>query len=371
MTRAPTETGKPARWMAAELFKALAVVIMFSGHVVVWWFFPDDRTIAEWASEAQRTFLRIYIDLTEFAPVAIPVTAGISLRYVMEPHWDAARNRLTAGDNEIVWRLMKRALLLAIYGFGMNLSAFGWKNAFSWDVLQLVALGIVGIVLCLKWFSMRFVCEFGVFAAFVMPLVRDRLFEEFPSISQRYPVIVLFGDLEGYHYFPVFPWVSYLIFGMALASFRLRRPGDDHLLFRWFFALGAGLLALLTVLDMHHINATLDNIWGPHMFMPTVPELLLGWARFLLVFAVLCWIGDRIKRAPGKWNPVNVFSRGILYIYVFHSILFANLIKYLEPSSGSLPVLALFIAVQLVIAYGIGVLGIRLKRIERLRGILP
>ncbi len=145
----------------------------------------------------------------------------------------------------------------------------------------------------------------------------------------------------------------------------VRGPGLPRLSAQW------GWLALLTVLDMHHINATLDNIWGPHMFMPTVPELLLGWARFLLVFAVLCWIGDRIKRAPGKWNPVNVFSRGILYIYVFHSILFANLIKYLEPSSGSLPVLAVFIAVQLVIAYGIGVLGIRLKQIERLRGILP
>lgn len=304
------------RWKGLDVAKAVCCIGMVYAHTLFWLALTESEGIRQ---GALRTLIGKY-SVIGLLPLSIPLLAGAAF-YFRRNRLDLQKIFITAG-------------FLILVGFFMNLLAFGVEDIFSWDVLQFIALSFV----VLYFLRHTWLVALGGIATLALTSWVNITLEG----SYLYTANVLTGQLANQYYWPFFPWFSIVAAGYLLSAWKQHAS----------FAKGApvvGVILLVFAAINHALTPPLqvDLLWYASMFRPSLPFVLAVIGAGCLLLS----IGDRVKQFV--WVPW--FSRGILWIYVFHSILGYRLLPIIgKEMSVSILFAHVLALVMIALSAGVG-----------------
>ena len=298
----------PARWLALDVFRALAVLWMIQGHTF---------TALLGTTDAFGQLYRLLHGLT--APMFL---CGAGLAYGIV--------NFSAHKPVVPGRLWRRALLLLAIGTVLQLPAAAfwsivWRRelqsaALQPGALQLVAacLGVAELLRAASSGRARMFAGLaallGVSVALISPWVWDI------GLSARYVMGSWFDGQTGAQ-FPLLPWLSFFLCGAAISAYGGARLWREPQLMPLIGGLGLGASALCYALFLS--GERLHGLYGQHAFWLTSPLFVVFRAGL-----VLAWLGvlsrgsDWIVRGfaawPGVARAVSSLSRHSLVAYVVH-----------------------------------------------------
>jgi|GEM_PF-6309139 len=295
-------------------------------------------------------------------PLMLPALAGSSFyAYLRRSGASINSNSSVRRISDIsLWQLVRVFLFFIGLGFLTNLLSWGPSVSFDWDVL-----GFIG--LC--WLVMAALLRVGL--GLLIDVLALGCLMTSPWLTDVYGTgwfgVVLFGSEHRGAYWPFFPWFAVVAFGFRLTEWLWFN--SDRWPMKWgilFFGGGVSVVVSMVFSD-HLIRFDDQNVWGAGVFKP-------GIAGIVAVCGVLClmiaggawWLKDRSLK---RYGFINCLSTGILWIYVVHQIVGANLSYWLK-KAGHLPMVSLaFFAIELALSFGVGVLAVYLQH-HRIRLIL-
>lgn len=311
-------TGR-GRILAIDLGRGGSVILMILVHTL--WLYGDVATQRD-------SWLGMALHVLGKGTASFLVAMGVSFML--------SRDRSVAGS-------MRRGLYLLGVGYMMNalkflvpiaagtvpdafIAAYGWSRPLSTDQLVYLLLTgdilqLAGVCLILMGIIRRLTPGKGALLAWAAGFaVGTHLLRGFrvgvPGLD--YGLDLLWGT-EFDVYFPVFPWFSAILVGMAFGAWFLELEGDEDRLFRGMRALGLPLALVGGVLvaawpsvhfvDFFHLGAggiaylvglNLLLLWGIHRIrgglarLPVVVELLGYCSRrvtsmYVISWTLICW----------------------------------------------------------------------------------
>jgi uncharacterized membrane protein len=193
------------------------------------------------------------------------------------------------------------------------------------DVLYLIGLGTL-IVYALRKLPSPALAGLAVTIVAVTPFLQQALgYTAYPTelfLNGQVSVAVEHQTPVWHHYivdgwFPLFPWLAYMITGALLARYRQGKHWNNK---TWGLRAVAGLL-IGGVLWRLHAGEMYDRQGFSELFYP--PTIGFFITCFGVVLSVLI-LADATQKAP-LWNPVRLMGQNSLFIYVLHSLVIGNL----------------------------------------------
>lgn len=361
------------RWLQLDVFKFLGLASLLFWHTVIWWYTDGGTAIViEEYSEKYYSFVQIGMSVFLFICISLPIGAGISLRYMLNSYFDLNSGKICKlSRKESFIFVLKRGLLLIILGTLINTISIGLDEFVSWDVLQMVGLVSILITLFLIFFDIKKLVIFGIFSLLMSKTISDYYYSVNYGVNDNSVIKLInnaiMGDPSGYSYYAFFPWASFVIFGFFIGNFIFLKK--ENKLKKWLLITGVALFPFyLLYRDIWEYSP--QNTWGSHIFMPNTGDILGALSIFCIFFLILNNINfNCIKKYMqlGCINPINIFSRNILYIYVIHSIVIHEIVSlYVEKFRYNIWVASSTFIFQYLFAYFIGLLihKVRLSRIK-------
>ncbi|MBI2657833.1 DUF1624 domain-containing protein [Candidatus Woesearchaeota archaeon] len=338
---------EPKRWVALDCFKAAAIFVMISWHLSIWWANLNPavgKSLLMVGVTPWPYFLQVVVAFSGHFVMSIPVIAGASLRFYLDKHGSRLNRK------KVMAAIAKRASALAALGFTMNLLAFGPEYWHLWNVLQLVSLSMV-IIAFLALYSSPYLLAISGFAViFSAPFMRD-----FLQGADYYPAFALVGDRLGDNIWSFFPWYGVVVYGFLAAhlylSFKAKKQEN---IFRVVLASASLLIIFIAFIKGSFFYAVdLQYPWGPLLFQPHTLTVLAQLSVFTLLIMLADVISSGIKLS--KFGIINVFSKGILWIYIAHMVVGFRLIEFLVDNGfQSGPVLFFVMAFIFMLSYAVG-----------------
>lgn len=323
----PVVVSKAPRWLALDVFRFFAVLMMVQGHVFTW--LLDDPTKAEWWYPHHSAFHGFTAPMFLFG-------AGLAFGYTTFRKWDAH----TEGGVAALKRYKRYAWLLVL-GYGLQLPTLSISQLlaiddparlgelFSVNVLQHIGVSLA-IVQLLVGLLKRQTLVIGVLAVatavcvFGAPWIWAVDVSGLPIWMQGYV------NHAGQSWFPLVPWAGFTYAGIILAwVLGLRGRGKAESIsgrMAWpFMALALFFMIVPVVIDRFG-----PFPWPAHNFWKTNP-LFFFWrfGNILFVLSLLCfaerfathrgWLHDedsRLARVVVPW--VKLIAAESLVIYVAH-----------------------------------------------------
>ncbi|MBF0395470.1 MAG: DUF1624 domain-containing protein [Desulfobacterales bacterium] len=249
-------------------------------------------------------------------PLMIPVTAGCILRIKL---------KLSDGhvDRADFIKICTGSIFIGLIGFIMNGLCSGWGSFFSWNVLQLVGLSFIVITCMLTRLSV-----YAVYISGAICLFSSNLLRQWIGVSDNYLMYILFGDPNGRHAWPFFPWFSLIVCGFIIANFYLVYYKDKKRLNVIFLSIGIVLMLISMIRNTRILPFDPHHMIGPAIFQANTYIMLgvIGFACLFISSASLCFQNHRFSR----YGIINCFSKGILWIYVIHLIASARIYELLK-----------------------------------------
>lgn len=354
------------RWYHLDIFKFVGLSSLLLWHTIDWWYSDGKGFILPKENvELYTDFFQIGMSFFLFVCISLPIGAGISLRYMIDKF---IINKDLQLKSESLKFIIKRSLLLIGCGFLINISSFGIEESVSWDILQMVGMVSFLIVLFLNYFKFKYLMVLSLASILCSKLITTiyhNSIGSYNSFSFKLFNNIFFGDPAGESYYAFFPWASFVVIGIYLADLYKKSQMDKinkALLL-------SGILFFPCFIFFRDIwTYDINNTWGPHIFMPKTLDLLGVISIFSLFFFVVNKISlEKISKYFNEksLNPVNIFARNIMYIYVVHSIVVENVVEIFvnEYRYDTKVALVVFI-LQYLFAYLVGLL-IHLFRYKR------
>jgi hypothetical protein len=289
---------------------------MIATHTLIAPFPGEDRPLWHWLSSGR-------------AAALFAVLAGVSLALMTgaaRPVRGRERVARTSG-------LVVRAVLIAALGL-----ALGELN--SGLAVILTYYGVL-FLLGLPFLGLRAPALFGLAAAWLAlaPVAAHLLAPQLPARGYDVPTLAqleepgqLLAELTVTGYYPVLPWLAYLLVGLAVGRLDLRRRGVDVRLLAGGLALAVATQALAELLepaenaaDYHgSLPPGADWKWmlvaDPHTGTPLDLATTIGSA---LAVIGLCLLVARWLPRPGERALAIVFGAGTmtLSLYSLHVLL--------------------------------------------------
>ena len=241
-------------------------------------------------------------------PLMLPFLAGVALRLRLSTQHTKTgqpiENRLAS--------LFLQCLVIAVLGYAMNVFAAGWYVFWAWNVLQLVAVSFLVIGCLYARRSIWPVAALGI----LMLAVSDPLRGWIAGESRGKVLRVLLGDPSDWHQWPIFPWMSTVVFGFVLADSYSRLNHENFVRLCAITGVLFSLIAavsgrIMPVFDPH-------NLIGSQLMQPPAVDVLGLVGLILLAFGGLTAVQDRLHFQ--RYGLVRCFSGGILAIYLVHMI---------------------------------------------------
>ncbi len=304
---------KAARWLALDLFRFLAVVLMVQGHTFY--------VVIEEAVRSQRWYGYHGYVHGFTAPIFL-FSSGIAFGITTFRRWD---QHLTFGP--AVRRRFERYAILLLIGYALQLPVISFWHLISLDAeslaraLKVNALQHIAITLA--------VCELLVLALrtrlrFVLVLVALCAAAVFSGPWMwRLPVDGLPIWLAAYvnastgSIFPLVPWSGFILAGVIAAHFLWTENGVRARPYVPLLIAGA---AFLLIGDQFAHSPFREAPFGEHNFWKTSPWFyFIRLGVVLLVFGALClldalWSRRRVTQAP----LLQKIGQETLVIYVVH-----------------------------------------------------
>jgi surface polysaccharide O-acyltransferase-like enzyme len=302
-------TSSPSRWLALDVFRALAVLWMIQGHT-----FTALLGDAEAFTGAWWQLYRMLHGLT--APMFL---CGAGLAYGIV-HFGSSKP-VAPG------RMLKRVVTLLVLGTilqlpAANLSAIWSDDSLLSSALQPAALQLIAA--CLALAELLRVLARRSFAALAAVLSAGvALSAPWLWQLQLSEQFLLGSWLDGHTgaQFPIAPWLGYFFLGAAISASWGARAWRE----RWRASLlgCAGLIASALCLALFLSGQRMHALYGQHPFWLTSP-MLFGFRAGL----VLAWLGalsaasrviERgVAALPGVGRVISALSRHSLVAYVVH-----------------------------------------------------
>lgn len=248
-------------------------------------------------------------------------------------------------------------IIPAVLGFAPDnfIQKYGWHGPIEQQYMFLVMLGdilqLAGISLLFVGFIREYVKnKYGILAIGLLIALVSR---EVSGINIDYPVINYISDLffsndyPAYIYFPVFPWMSFIIIGMFFGKWYLELNYNSKQLFKnmlyvglLFVALGAPLVFLF---DAYNYNG----------FYHMGPGGVIYFAGWTLIFL---WIIFRItsKMKDNKFTSLLKYcSRNLTSMYMIQWILISwgkGIFGYRQHGIGSV---LLLIVLYMILTFSV------------------
>jgi len=282
--------------------RGFAAVIMLQGHVF------HSFTAKEWREGS------VY-QLSQFVggmpPAIFLFLTGITMAFLLdslERKGLGAYARWTAG--------LRRAgyLMLLAYAFRFQLWLFGqpaspWTDLLKVDILNCMGIGL-GLVSVMTLFNTRdrarLSAFLGVAIAALSPLVSALEWSAVPAFFK-------FHFAPDYNYFSVFPWASFLAFGVSIGSLlRLAKSEHHERVMEWLALAGFGLiLGARYAANLPYSVYTRSEFW---LDSPALTFIKLGVLLLMMSFG-FAW--NRYV-VPEGWNWLRQLGTTSLLVYWVH-----------------------------------------------------
>ncbi|MCB9595863.1 MAG: DUF1624 domain-containing protein [Sandaracinaceae bacterium] len=322
----PVVVAKAPRWLALDVFRFFAVLMMVQGHVFT--------TLLDSTTKAQGWYAHHSAFHGFTAPMFL-FGAGLAFGYTTFRKWDAH----TAGGAAALKRYKRYAWLLVL-GYGLQLPTLSLRGLLSIDdpealsqLLQVNVLQHIGVSLAIVQLLVGLVKRQRVVIAILAVLTAICVFAApwIWAIDVSGLPIVLQGYVNqaGHSWFPLVPWAGFTYSGIILAWLLGLRGSTESISGRMAWPFLA--LALLFMIVPVVIDRFGPFPWPPHNFWKTNP-LFFFWrfGNVLLVLSALCfaeryaaargWLdpdyGSRVLAAILPW--VKLLAAESLVIYVAH-----------------------------------------------------
>ncbi len=293
-----------------DVMRAFAVFMMVQGHTVHALLSTEYRT-NDYVLYSVWHFLRGFT-----APIFM-FTAGVVFTYLFKLKGKSFK------ENPRVRKGIKRFFLLLALGYLLRYPTWRiidfsivtereWLTFFVVDALHLIAFGILGLIFLLYLQEKTKINFYLLFAAIVSAIVFSSPFINSVEWKNILPLPLANYLTNAYgSFFPLFPWVAYVIAGGILGYFIALNP-TAHRNPNFGFALlffGAGVALLSFSLNGLFGTAALEKDIVLRFFFRLGVVVGLNGAVALSVI--------KIKNVPEK---VKVMGRNTLFIYVVHLI---------------------------------------------------
>ena len=316
----------------ADALRGLAVAGMLVLHQSEWWLTPAARRTA--------TFATLYFLSKLVAPIFLTlVGAVLVLRFGGRPsRWIDLKTVLLRG--------LKILALGYIFNLAVWAPVWGLEEFASWDVLQLIGLSIVacGLLLLAPWWARLALALGMVWLSTTLTLHQLNLLPTYLAdlVHGRTPPA----------YFPLVPWMAYVLSGTALgeAYLKARQAGRLSHFVTLAAVLGAGLLVAGVLGQPWAVRFDPDELWLAEFSHPRPAQLAFASGAVLLLFAGLqalyAW-GE-----PAWLGPLVAMGRQSLFIYVLHHLVGYTLFHFLGwHDRFGFPAVALMFLVSFVVIY--------------------
>jgi uncharacterized membrane protein len=314
-----TDSSKKNRVIFLDLIRAFAVIMMVQGHTI------DVLLRDSYRDLTSPVYSLWWFNRGMTAPIFL-FTSGTVFNYLFQ------LRKETFWHNPRVVKGVKRFFLLMFLGYILkyptkslfnfaNIPDDRWQIFFNVDVLQLIACGIMAIMV------LNFIAEklktkdvwiFGVgaFLCIVLfPLTNTIYFEDYvPRYLASY-----INSTTHFHQgapgsnFPLIPWLFYMFSGAILGSFLAKNPDAFKTTsFSKQLALtGLGFVAASLIGDIIEILLT-----GKSNYWTTSPNLILVRIGYVLLLnALFAYLARKMVTIP---KLIILLGRNTLLIYVVH-----------------------------------------------------
>ena len=309
--RSPRTSRSPVRKRLdyIDVLRGVGLLCMVVDHAYDWWL-VEAANRGPWGRATE------FIG-TLAAPIFL-VLVGVSMVLATD-----SRRTQGALDRQLVWRFIQRGLMIALWGYVVNLSVFfngdNWRDVFAFDVLQCIGLGIVLFAPVAVWaptwalLPLALVLGWGgQYAEWLMlPGYLGTVVNGSPDIA----------------YFPLLPWLCYIPAGILWGWGLLRWRDNVRELDRLVLALVPIGLVLLVA----------------SAFVPPTLGYRHPWAAFILFsFSIVAWLavglyvwcrvaGGRLGRFLGWLRDTGCET---LMLYILHHLIGFRLLYWLGGVTG-------------------------------------
>ncbi len=302
-----TPSKSPAnRLLYLDWLRGLAAVIMLQGHVFHSFLKPELRDGGSY---------RISQFVGGMPPAIFLFLLGVTFAFLM----DGLERRGRTGVERVRAAARRSGYLFAVaFAFRLQQWLFSVDKSPWTDLLRVDVLNVMGISLLLlapmAFFTtverMRLCAILGTAIALATPVVSAA------NISGSFGVVpgpVLHYFVPDHLHFGIFPWASFVAYGLAVGSIlRKLRPTDVTAAMMWF---GWGGLAIaFGAWSMSQMSLTIypnADFWfdGPALIF-----IKAGTVLMLMAFAYVWNLGMSATR----WNWVRQFGTSSLFVYWVH-----------------------------------------------------
>ncbi len=296
------KTGSRARLHYLDWMRGVAAVIMIQGHTF------DAFTAAEHRSGAAFMLSQFFGGL---APAIFLFLTGITFALGMDRR---ERQALSPWGRIVAALHRSRYLFLLAFLFRIQMWVFGlpgsrWQDLFKVDILNCMGMTMLllsALAVASPAWRFRLAACAGIGIAALSPLASEVNWSWAPAFVAAYFV-------PSYSLFAVFPWASFLAFGVAAGSLiRLVRHEQMNRVMQWAAILGFGL-----VLAGQYFASLPYSIYSKSEFWLNSPAQVISKLGVVLLLAALAflWMEYGVGR---RWSWVRQLGTTSLLVYWVH-----------------------------------------------------
>ena len=303
------------RILFLDIMRAFAVLMMVQGHTIHTVLSNEFRT-------NDYVFYFIWHFMRGFTAPIFMFTAGVVFTYLLN------LNGLPFKENPRIKKGFKRFLLLLTFGYLLRFPTHKifdysevtqkqWLLFFTVDALHLIAFGILFVIL------LRFLAEkISVdskkvyFTATLIFFSVAPFFENY-NFTEILPLpIAAYLNYDTGSFFPLFPWVGYVLSGGILGKYLAQNPGVQlqKSFSKRLFLIGSSLL--ISGLIIFYLENVFYNYGGYWIVSPSQPFYRLG--AIIILNSVVSYFAHRLNSIP---KIIFFAGRHTLLIYVVHLLI--------------------------------------------------
>lgn len=362
-------------WLGLELLKAFGVFVILFVHPHFLLISNKYRIVNPESK---------IVELTETLMIfgsficLLPILAGCSLRVGMWNQGGHGKKSLLFGTPipaGFVQRTAWTGIVIALLGFSMNALTWGNWYLFSWNMLQMIAVGLTLTAILIATVGRHGPLVVGLAVLFIAEPIANHVAE----FNESYVVGVLAGNHSQFIFWPLLPWIALPMLGYWVADFLASKQGK-YIREAGLFIIGLTLILIAWLSGEMFAELNHDYVWTQLMIQPSIFEVLgsLGIFLSLLIVAQKTVQNLLPGKAFSRYGIINCYSKGILWIYLFQMIIsyklspwiisMLNFRSHMEMDTMiSVVAYAVFPLLMMALGWGIGFVSIKLIQENRIR----
>jgi|SRR5579871_3407915 len=246
-----------------------------------------------------------------------------------------------------LYYFIKRGAFLILCGALVDMVIYGGAPFISMDVLYLIGLGLplsylaaaqsIRMNICIAILILLATVVLQYLIGYEPQPLHIKLSQISEISTATLPRIWRMWLIDGW--FPVFPWLGYLIFGVILGQLRFASGGEESFISAKFI-LGSGLFLVMgSILMTLFPNIHFERVGYAELFYPpTLGFIILSFGVVVLAIA----LAD-LTSHHGFWHKLMPLGQASLFVYLTHLALI-ELIEEVAATVNLLPFLLIYVA---------------------------